>query len=59
MTSFDSGGMPGTSSGVAYGGKPLMTSYRAPGTSIQRPLMSSMGRGGGAPMSRAGVPGTG
>ena len=51
--------MPGTSSGVAYGVKPLMASYRAPGTSAQRPLMSSMGRGGGAPMSRAGVPGTG
>lgn len=53
--------MPGTSSGVAYGGpKPLMTAYRAPGTSAQRPLMSSMGRGGPAPpMSRAGVPGTG
>jgi hypothetical protein len=54
------GGMPGTSSGVAYGGKPLMAAYRAPGTSAQRPLMSSMGRGsaGGPPMSRGGVPGT-
>jgi hypothetical protein len=53
------GGMPSTSSGVAYGGKAPMTAYRAPGTFAQRPLVSSMGRGGGAPMSRAGVPGTG